>query len=89
MLLKAGPALSVEQFKHYQPTTTLGLSLTMTAPNRTVAAPGLHWAYSQNIYLWAATFANLRLIESVAYGQRRIRVFGQAAIVDCEVAHFP
>jgi hypothetical protein len=32
MLLKGGPALSVEQFKHYQPTTTLGLSLTMTAP---------------------------------------------------------
>ena len=32
MLLKGGPALSVEQFKHYQPTTTLGLGLTMTAP---------------------------------------------------------
>jgi hypothetical protein len=32
MLLKGGPALSEEQFKHYRPTTILGLSLTMTAP---------------------------------------------------------
>jgi hypothetical protein len=32
VLLKGGPALSVEQFKDYQPTTTVGLSLTMTAP---------------------------------------------------------
>ena len=32
MLLKGGPALSVEQFEEYKPTTTLGVSLTITAP---------------------------------------------------------
>src|SRR5499427_8285874 len=32
LLLKGGPALSVEQFEHYEATTTLGLSLNMTAP---------------------------------------------------------
>jgi hypothetical protein len=32
MLLKGGPALTVEQFKQYQPTSTLGLSLSITAP---------------------------------------------------------
>jgi hypothetical protein len=32
MLLKGGPALTVKQFEHYQPTTTLGVGLTMTAP---------------------------------------------------------
>ena len=32
MLLKGGPALSVSQFADYNPTTTLGLSLTVTAP---------------------------------------------------------
>jgi len=31
-LLKGGPALSVAQFADYQPTTTVGISLTMTAP---------------------------------------------------------
>lgn len=32
LLLKGGPALSVSQFANYKPTTTLGLSLTLTAP---------------------------------------------------------
>jgi hypothetical protein len=32
ILLKGGPALSVEQFENYKPTTTLGMSLTITAP---------------------------------------------------------
>src|SRR5262244_1506069 len=32
VLLKGGPVLTAEQFKNYQPTTTLGLSLTMTVP---------------------------------------------------------
>jgi len=32
MLLKGGSALSVSQFADYKPTTTLGLSLTVTAP---------------------------------------------------------
>jgi len=32
ILLKGGPALTVQQFEHYKPTTTLGVSLTMTAP---------------------------------------------------------
>jgi hypothetical protein len=32
MLLKGGPALDVAQFENYKPTTTVGVSLTMTAP---------------------------------------------------------
>jgi len=32
-LLKGGPALSVEQFENYKPTTTLGVSFTLTAPS--------------------------------------------------------
>jgi hypothetical protein len=32
ILLKGGPALTVKQFEHYKPTTTLGVGLTMTAP---------------------------------------------------------
>lgn len=32
MLLKGGPALSIEQFANYKPATSLGLSLTVTAP---------------------------------------------------------
>jgi hypothetical protein len=32
MLLNGGPALSVEQFENYKPTTTVGVSLSMTAP---------------------------------------------------------
>jgi hypothetical protein len=32
ILLKGGPALTVEQFEDYKPTTTLGMSLTITAP---------------------------------------------------------
>lgn len=31
-LLRGGPALSVAQFENYRPTTTVGISLTMTAP---------------------------------------------------------
>jgi hypothetical protein len=30
--MKGGPALSVAQFKDYKPTTTLGVSLTVSAP---------------------------------------------------------
>ena len=32
MLMKGGPALSATQFENYKPTTTLGASLTITAP---------------------------------------------------------
>jgi hypothetical protein len=32
MLLKGGPALSVEQFANFKPTTTVGVSLSITAP---------------------------------------------------------
>jgi hypothetical protein len=32
MLVKGGPALTVEQFENYKPTTTLGVSFTITAP---------------------------------------------------------
>jgi len=37
ILLKGGPALTVAQFENYKPTTTLGLSLTVTAPNTVVS----------------------------------------------------
>ena len=33
MLLKGGPALTVEQFENYKPTTILGVSFTVTAPS--------------------------------------------------------
>ena len=33
MLLKGGPALTVAQFENYKPTTTLGVSFTLTAPS--------------------------------------------------------
>ena len=33
MLVKGGPALTVEQFENYKPTTTLGVSFTLTAPS--------------------------------------------------------
>jgi len=32
MLLRGGPALSVQQFPDYQPATTVAVSLTVTAP---------------------------------------------------------
>ena len=32
VLLTGGPALSIEQFENYKPTTSLGLSLALTAP---------------------------------------------------------
>ena len=37
-LLVGGPALNIKQFESYQPTTTLGLSLTFTAPTGTYHA---------------------------------------------------
>jgi hypothetical protein len=35
MLLKGGPALSVSEFENYKPATSIGLSLTVTAPTGT------------------------------------------------------
>ena len=39
MLLMGGPALSVEQFDSYKPTTTLGASLIVAAPTGNTTPP--------------------------------------------------
>ena len=57
MLLKGGPALSVAQFEHYEPTTTLGLSLTSTAPtglynpNKILNLGSDRWSFKPEIAL--------------------------------------
>ena len=57
MLLKGGPALTVAQFENYKPTTTLGLSLTVTAPtglyrpNKILNLGADRWAFRPEIAL--------------------------------------
>ena len=57
MLLKGGPALSVAQFKDYKPTTTLGVSLTITAPtglyhaNKILNLGSDRWSFKPEIAL--------------------------------------
>jgi hypothetical protein len=57
MLLKGGPALTVEQFQHYQPTTTLGLSLAISAPtglyqpNKILNLGSDRWSFKPEIAL--------------------------------------
>jgi hypothetical protein len=57
MLLKGGPALSVAQFEHYEPTTTLGASLTITAPtglynpNKILNLGSDRWSFKPEIAL--------------------------------------
>jgi hypothetical protein len=57
MLLKGGPALSVAQFETYKPTTTLGVSLTITAPtglyhpNKILNLGSDRWSFKPEIAL--------------------------------------
>jgi len=57
MLLKGGPALSVAQFEHYKPTTTLGVSFTISAPtglynpNRILNLGSNRWSFKPEIAL--------------------------------------
>jgi len=57
MLLKGGPALTVAEFENYKPTTTLGLSLTVTAPtglyrpNKILNLGADRWAFRPEIAL--------------------------------------
>ncbi|MBV8632098.1 MAG: transporter [Silvibacterium sp.] len=56
-LLKGGPALSVEQFANFKPATTLGVSLTMTAPtgqynsNKIINLGSDRWSFKPEIGL--------------------------------------
>lgn len=56
-LLKGGPALSVVQFEDYKPTTTLGISLTITAPtglyhpNKILNLGSDRWSFKPEIAL--------------------------------------
>ena len=57
MLLKGGPALSVADFTSYKPTTTVGMSLTVTAPTGLYHADKIlnlgsnHWSFKPEIAL--------------------------------------
>jgi Putative MetA-pathway of phenol degradation len=57
MLLKGGPALGVAQFENYKPTTTLGVSLTVTAPtglyhpNKILNLGSDRWSFKPEIAL--------------------------------------
>jgi hypothetical protein len=57
MLLKGGPALSVAQFENYQPTTTLAISLSITAPtglyqpNRLLNLGSDRWSFKPEVAL--------------------------------------
>src|SRR5499433_1734492 len=65
VLLKGGPALSSEQFEHYQPTTTVGLSLTMTAPtgsyqpNKILNLGSDRWSFKPEL-AWSHPFGRER-----------------------------
>ena len=56
-LLKGGPALTVAEFENYKPTTTIGLSLTVTAPtglyrpNKILNLGADRWAFRPEIAL--------------------------------------
>jgi hypothetical protein len=73
MLLKGGPALSVQQFEHYQPATTLGLSLTMTAPtgsyqsNKILNLGADRWSFKPEL-AWSHPFGHEQKWQFDAYG---------------------
>jgi len=73
MLLKGGPALTVEQFENYKPTTTLGLSLTMSAPtglynsNKILNLGSDRWSFKPEIAL-SCPFGTDQKWEFDAYG---------------------
>jgi hypothetical protein len=72
VLLKGGPALSVEQFKDYQPATTLGLSLIMTAPtgsyqpSRILNLGSDRWSFKPEL-AWSHPFGHEQQWELDAY----------------------
>ena len=72
ILLKGGPALSVEQFEHSQPTTTLGLSLTMSAPTGSYQANKIlnlgsdRWSFKPEL-AWSHPFGHEQKWEFDAY----------------------
>ena len=55
LLLKGGPALTVPEFKNYQPTTTIGVSLSTTAPtgqydaNKVLNLGSNRWSFSPEL----------------------------------------
>ena len=57
MLLKGGPALTVAQFENYKPTTSLGVSLAITAPtglyhsNKILNLGSYRWSFKPEIAL--------------------------------------
>jgi len=71
-LLKGGPALSFEQFKNYEPTTTLGVSFTMTAPtglynvNKILNLGTNRWSFKPEI-AWSHPFGPEKKWEFDAY----------------------
>ena len=73
VLLKGGPALTAEQFEHYQPATTLGLSLTMTAPtgsyqsNKILNLGSDRWSLKPEL-AWSHPFGHEQKWEFDAYG---------------------
>ena len=73
VLLKGGPALTAEQFKNYQPTTTLGLSLTMTVPTGSYQANKIlnlgsgRWSFKPEI-AWSHPFGREQRWDFDAYG---------------------
>jgi len=73
MLLKGGPALSVAQFEHYEPTTTLGVSFTTTAPtglynpNKILNLGSDRWSFKPEI-AWSHPFGPEQKWEFDAYG---------------------
>jgi hypothetical protein len=73
MLLKGGPALTVAQFENYKPTTTLGVSLTITAPtglyrpNKILNLGADRWAFRPEIAL-SCPFGQEQRWQLDAYG---------------------
>ena len=71
-LLKGAQALTVNQFEHYQPTTTLGLSLTMTAPtgsyqpNKILNLGSDRWSFKPE-FAWSHPFGREQKWELDAY----------------------
>jgi len=72
MLLKGGKALTVEQFEYYQPTTTVGLSLAVTAPTGSYQANKIlnlgsdRWSFKPEL-AWSHPFGREQKWECDAY----------------------
>jgi hypothetical protein len=73
MLLRGGPALRAEEFEKYRPTSTLGISLTMTAPtgsynaNRILNLGSDRWSFKPEVAL-SHPFGPEQKWEVEAYG---------------------